>query len=81
MTRRKGKARGDETLAIALLRQAIHDWQRPTVSARLGAELLGFDALEEELLTFFRDEWCKELLTLLGCEELDLLEELGRRGL
>ena len=68
-------------MAIALLRQAIHDWQRPTVSARLGAELLGFDALEEELLTFFRGEWCRELLQLLDCEGMDLLEELGRRGL
>ncbi len=81
MTRRGGKAWGDETLAIALQRQAAADWGRPTKRAELDVRELGFSGVEQELESFFRGPWYKELLTLLGCEELDLLEELRRRGL
>ena len=79
MPGKKGKERRDETLPEALFRLAVHDWRRPTVRARMDVEELGFESLEEELLTFFRGEWCKELLILLDCEELDILQEIRRR--
>ena len=76
---KRGKWRKAETLPEALFRLAVRDWRRPTVRARLEAAELGFESLQEELLAFFQGEWCRELLTLLGCEELDILQEIRRR--
>ncbi len=67
---------GPDALALAILLLAIHDWQRPTKWAEKVIQGLGFTSLEEELLDFFESDWCQELLKLLGCDHLDLLELL-----
>lgn len=65
-------------LTVRILEQAIRDWKTPTKLAEKNAEELGFLSVQKELVAFFKSDWCRDILELLDCGHLDILELLGQ---
>jgi len=70
-------------LTVRILEQAIRDWKTPTKLARKDVLELGYFSLQKELVAFFKSDWCRDVLELLDCGHLDILELLRQadRGL
>ena len=63
-------------LTVRILEQAIRDWKTPTKLARKDVLELGYFSLQKELVAFFKSDWCRDILQLLDCDHLDILELL-----
>lgn len=63
-------------LTVRILGQAIHDWKKPSKLARKNAQELGYSSLQKELVAFFKSDRCRDILQLLDCGHLDILELL-----
>ena len=70
-------------LTVRILEQAIRDWKKPSKPAEKTAQQLGYSSLQQELVAFFSSDWCRDILQLLDCDHLDILELLrqGDNGL
>jgi len=70
-------------LAAEILIQAVKDWRmcrKATVRQRRGelwARQAGYPSLREELLVFFRSEWCEELFALMNLDRDRVMGSLG----
>jgi len=76
-------------LAASIVVKAVHDWRRYGKledCGRIGSPLYirvihgaGFSSPREELISFFRSEWCRDLLAPFSIDYKTMIEELQRK--
>jgi len=66
-------------LTVRILEQAIRDWKKPSKPAEKNAEELGYLSVQNELVAFFKSDCCRDILQLLDCSHLDILDCFAKR--